>query len=118
MDSLASIANFAQVLLMKNGLNAGFPDNIPQGGHNSGKNATRKANTSVKQGFQGGRAPSIDPQSLISKFTNIRDYGYTSPSYEGDVGQSLDSYNQNYAGKMNWAIVLGLVGVFLLSKSG
>jgi hypothetical protein len=117
MDSISSIASFAKVLLMKRGLNAGFPDNIPQGTHNSGPNATRKANQSVKGDLQGGRAPPVDLKSLVSKFTNIRQYGYTSPSYEGDVGQSLDSFNQNYAGKMNWAIILGLVGTFLLAKA-
>lgn len=115
MDSISSIASFAKVLLMKRGLNAGFPDNINY--HNSGKNATRKANQSVKGDLQGGRAPPVNMNSLISKFTNIRQYGYTSPSYEGDVGQSLDSFNQNYAGKMNWAIVLGLIGTFLLARA-
>lgn len=117
MDSISSIASFAKVLLMKRGLNAGFPDNIPQGGHNSGSNSTRKAKGSVKGDLQGGRAPPVNFSSLISKFTNIRQYGYQSPSYEGDVGQSLDSFNQNYAGKLNWAIILGLVGTFLLAKA-
>ncbi len=116
MESIPSIASFAKLLLMKRGLNIGYPDNINTGTHSSGPNATRRANKSAKGDLQGGRAPSIDPASLISKFTNIRDFGYTSPSYEGDVGQSLDSFNQSYAGKFNWALVIGAIGVFLLAR--
>lgn len=118
MDSIGSLANYAQKLLFAKGVNAGFPDNITQGTHNSGRNATRNQPDSVKgRGMKGGRAPNIDMNSLISKFTNIRNYGYTSPSFDGDIGESLTQFEQNYAGKLNWAIILGLFGVILLANT-